>query len=230
MVVLLRRAVFGGWHGLPALAVGTALVGLAQVLVALLTPGLTPLTLVALVLVSAPATGLLVGAAVRALAGDEVTVLDVVRSASRVAPRAMAVVAVPVLFAGLLLAAGEVWRRTGQPLVLLPYGLSGAAVLILVLATVVALPLALRRPDLSLRRIWLVALAATARQPLPPLGALAVAVIGHWVATTLYWPLWWLVPLPVALLAALASALLTDPAAGRPAETAEGLSSPGPAT
>jgi hypothetical protein len=211
LVVLLRRAIFGGWRSLPALAVGTALVGAAQALTMILAPGLSPFTLIAILALSAPTAGLLTGAAAHAVAGEEATIAGLFRSASRVVPRSVAVAAVPVAFLGLLLAAREVWQLTGQPLVVVPYGLCGAAVLIATLTVVTALPLGLRRPDLRLRSVWFAALAATARQPLPPLGALAVGAIGHWLSMTLYRPLWWLVPLPLALLAAVASALLTDP-------------------
>ncbi|WP_152363294.1 hypothetical protein [Microlunatus speluncae] len=212
LLVLLRRAVFGGWRALPALAVGTALVGAAQTLTMILAPGLSPLTLVAILVLIAPTAGLVVRAAARTVAGEEPTIAELFRSAPRAIGRSVAVAAVPVGFLALLLAAREVWQRTGQPLVVIPYGLCGAAVLITLLTVVTTLPLSLRRTDLRLRRLWPAALAATARNPLPPIGALAVGTIGHWLAVTLYAPLWWLVPLPVALLASVASALLTDPA------------------
>ncbi len=210
LVLLIRRAVFGGWRALPALAVGTALVGAAQGLTLILAPGLSPVTLVAILVLSVAPAGLLINAAVRTVAGQEVTIAGLFRSAPRIVGRSIAVAAVPVGFLGLLLAAREVWQLTGQPLVVVPYGLCGAAVLTSTLTTVTALPLGLRRPDLRLRAVWFAALAATARQPLPPLGALAGGVIGHWLSVTLYRPLWWLVPLPLALLVAVAAALLTD--------------------
>ncbi len=210
LVVLLRRAILGGWRSLPALAVGTALVGAGQGLTLLLAPGFSPVTLLALLVLCAPTATLLVGTAARVVGGEDVTIAGLFRTPFRAQMRGFAVSAVPLIFLGLMSAAREVWQVTGQPLVVVPYGLCGAAVLISTLTTVTALPLSLLRPGLRLRAVWFAALAATARQPLPPLGALAVGVIGHWLSMTLYRPLWWLVPLPLALLAAVAAALLTE--------------------
>ncbi|GAB3739362.1 hypothetical protein [Microlunatus parietis] len=221
-LVLLRRAVFQGWRNLPALAVGTALVGTGLALLAVLTPGLTPLTLAGILLLVAPPASLLTHTAVRTVAGRDVTIVGSFRPTLATARRGVAVTAVPVGFLGLLMAAGEVWRVTEQPLVVIPYGLCGAAVLISALTLITALPLSLRHPEARLRRIWPAALAATARQPLPPLGTLAVAVVGQWLSATLYGPLLWLVPLPLCLVAAVSAALL-----GEAEESPEGVSPAG---
>lgn len=203
--VVMRRAFRGMWTYLPVLLAGSILVCAVSVLVVLIAPGITPVSVLLIAALVVPAFGALVGVANGI----------VMRGDSRMRAWGSALVtgwwlttrlaAAPAVAIALCLVAREVWQRTSSPLALVPVGIAIVVSGILTLGLAAALPLALERRQLRGIRLWASALYLVAKQPIPFVAVICAAAMGVWAATAFSASLLLLVPAPLALLCSAAT-------------------------
>lgn len=194
------RAMFRAvWPNLPVLLLSSVAVCLGAACVAVISPGITPLSsLAAAVLVGTPMGGL-VWSCSNLWFHTDVTVGQLVRAAPFWSGRALAVTSVPGVLVALTLVSLEVWSQSRQIWVLAPLALGGALSVVLILAAGVALPLSVRDPRLRGLPLWICALRVVARGPVRALGVPAVVVLGMSACTNLSASLFLLLPAPLAL-------------------------------
>ncbi|RNI20294.1 hypothetical protein [Flexivirga caeni] len=202
--LLLRRTMRGVWPQLPLLLLGSVVLCLAAVVVALVAPGATPVSVLLLaVLVAPPAVAL--GAVTNSVLRYDDASFAVWRRGWRVGIRRGIACAIPQAVAGaLFVVAIEVWRRTGQPALLVSVAVCGAVTLALIPFTAAMVQVLTVLPELTLRDQWRVAAGWVVRWPVRFLAAPILLLLGVWLATQLSVSLLLLVPAPVAFVSAAA--------------------------
>lgn len=193
------------WPNLPALLLGSVLVAAAWALVRYAstiggsqsTQGGT-VSIVGIGLVVLPLTAALVDVCTVLIGDEHAGVRRLVRRLPVTTRRAWRV-SLPVTAVALLTtAAGAAWQQAGQIWMLASWAVCSAALAVLVLVGVIALPYSLRS-GVGWREVWLVSAFLATRHPLAVLGVLAACALAVWVAAHLSFAMLLLLPAPLAL-------------------------------
>lgn len=202
--ILLRRSMRGLWPHLPLLMLGSVAVCLSAGVAALVTPGATPLSVILLAVLVTPAATA-IGAVANAVVGeDDAGHADWRRGWAAGVRNGVAAI-IPIAITGsLFVVAVEVWRRSGQPLLLTSVGVSGAVTACLVPVTAAMVQVTTGLPALDRRSQWRTAASFVVRWPVRFLAAPILLGFGAWLAIQVSASLLLLVPAPVALISAAA--------------------------
>ncbi|MFI5691165.1 hypothetical protein ACIA58_04955 [Kribbella sp. NPDC051586] len=185
------------WHELPVLAAAGVLVCAASGLVVLVSPGLSPLSLLLGAVVVGPTWAAVTATTDSIVRDDRGGVLLLLRNLKRHTPAGLEVACVPAVVTALALLN---WTVYSGPLFAVPLAVSCCASVLLLLASCYAFSLRVTS-GLRGKTLWLVALQLVARAPLVPLGVLALAFIALLLGTSVTASLLLLAPGPVALFA-----------------------------
>ncbi|MER7251017.1 hypothetical protein [Kribbella sp. NPDC000426] len=193
----LPRAFKALWHELPVLAAAGVLVCVASALVVLISPGLSPLSLLLGAVVVGPTWAAVTATTDAIVRDDRGGVLLLLHNIKRQAPAGLEVACVPAVGTALTLLN---WQLYSGPLFALPLALSGCASVLLLLAACHAFSLRVTA-GLRGKTLWLASLQLVARAPLVPLGVLALVLLALVLGTSVTASLLLLAPGPVALFA-----------------------------
>lgn len=190
------------WHELPLLATAGALTCAAGALVLLLSPGLSPLSVLVSAFVISPIWAAVVATTDAVVLDDRGGVALLLRNLRRHALAGVGVGLVPGVVVALALLN---WQLYSGPLFALPLAVSGCAGVLLALASCYAFSLRVTA-GLRGKHLWFTALQLVARAPLVPLGVLALAFVALLLGTSVTASLLLLAPGPVALFASAGTA------------------------
>lgn len=197
------------WPNLPVLLLGSLLVAIGWSLVRALSPHLGGASVVGIGLVVVPAFAALLHGCEVLHTDEHFGIADLFRTGGRTFVRAVKVTALPTVALLLTLSAVHLWQLSGQAWMLLSVGF-GAVVSALALYTgVVALPYVIRT-GATVRAGWLVSFYIATRNPVPVLAVLSAVALTVWAAAYLSFALIVLLPVPLALLWAVAVAVATE--------------------
>jgi hypothetical protein len=199
---MLRRSV---WASLPALLVSSCVVCAGGIVVAALQPGITPLSLLAWAIVVGPLFGGLVAQAADVVLDFEVRAFGYFRYFRLAAFPGGAAALAPALPGALFVVGLSWWEASADPVALVLLAAAGPVCALALIASLVALPVWLRRPGLRGWPLAFHALGCAARRPVPAIGALAVVVIAVAAAVQFSASLLLLLPAPLALAVVVAS-------------------------
>lgn len=185
------------WHELPLLATAGALVCTASAVVVLLSPGLSPLSVLLAALAIAPVWAAVIATTDAVVLDDRSGVPVLLKNLRKHAGAGLEVGLVPAVVVALALVN---WHLYSGPLFAIPLAVSGCASVLLLLASCYAFSLRVTA-GLRGKRLWLTALHLVARAPLVPLGVLALAFVALLLGTSVTASLLLLAPGPVALFA-----------------------------
>lgn len=185
------------WHELPLLATAGALVCTASAVVVLLTPGLSPLSVLLAAFVVTPVWAAVIATTDAVVLADRGGVAVLLKNVRTHAVAGLEVGVVPAVVIALALLN---WQLYAGPLFALPLIVSGCASVLLLLASCYAFSLRVTA-GLRGKRLWLTALHLVARAPLVPLGVLALVFVALFLGTSVTASLLLLTPGPVALFA-----------------------------
>ena len=185
------------WHELPLLAAAGVLVCTASGLVVLLSPGLSPVSVLLGALLIGPVWAAVIATADSVVRHDRGGVLLLLRNLRRHRLAGLEVALVPGVIAALAVLNQAIY--TG-PVFAIPLAVSGCATVLALLASCYAFSLRVTA-GLRGRTLWLTALHLVARAPLVPLGVLALAFVALLLGTSVTASLLLLAPGPVALFA-----------------------------
>ena len=204
--LILRRVWSSLWTHLPLLALSAAVTAVSAAFASaagtavqggLLTPAL-------LALLAGPTLMALVRVVQGALVEDDTDLRIYLSCLRSTAVRSAGISFIPAMSLLCLLAALEVYGRTGSGLMLVSLCLAAVASVLTVTGTVVLLPLVVARPALRGARAWAIAWHLLGRWPVRFLAPLALAALALWAAVSFASTLVLLLPAPVALLAGAA--------------------------
>lgn len=190
------------WHELPLLATAGALSCAASALVVLLSPGLSPVSVLLAAFVVSPIWAAIVATTDAVVLEDRGGVPVLLRNLRKFAGAGLEVGLVPAVVVALLLLN---WQLYSGPLFALPLAASGCASVLLLLASCYAFSLRVTG-GLRGKQLWLTALQLVARAPLVPLGVLALAFVALLLGTSVTASLLLLAPGPLALFASAGTA------------------------
>ncbi|TDW81112.1 hypothetical protein [Kribbella sp. VKM Ac-2566] len=185
------------WHELPLLATAGALVCAASAVVVLLSPGLSPLSVLLAAFAIAPVWAAVVATMDAVVREDRGGVPLLLKNLRRHALAGLEVGVVPAVVIALALLN---WQLYAGPLYALPLAVSGCAGVLLLLASCYAFSLRITS-GLRGKTLWFTALHLVARAPLVPLGVLALVFVALLLGTSVTASLLLLAPGPVALFA-----------------------------
>lgn len=204
--LILRRVWASLWTHLPMLALSAAVTAVAAAVASaagtVVRGGL--LTPVLLALLAGPTLMALVRVVQGALVEDDTDLRTYLNCLRSTALRSAGIAVVPALCMVSLLAALEVYGRTGSGLMLVSLCLAAVASVLTVTGTVVLLPLVVARPALRGVRLWAISWHLLGRWPVRFLAPLALAALALWAAVSFASTLVLLLPAPIALLAGAA--------------------------
>lgn len=202
--ILLRRSVRGLWPHLPLLTLASVTVCMSACVAALIAPGVTPVSVMLLAVLAAPAVTALAAVA-NTVVGEDDASFAVWRRAWRTGLHHGVLAVLPLgACGGLFVIAVEVWRHSGQPLLLTSVGVSGAVAACLVPLTAAMVHIVTGLPTLGRRAQWRMAARLVLRWPVRFLAAPVLLGFGAWLAIQAGVSLLLLVPAPVALISAAA--------------------------
>jgi len=185
------------WYELPLLAAAGVLVCTASALVVLVSPGLSPLSVLVAAFVVSPVWAAVVATTDAVVREERAGVAVLLRNLRRHALAGLAVGLVP----GVVVAVGLLnWQLYDGPVFALPLAVGGCVSVLLLLASCYAFSLRVTA-GLRGKRLWMTALHLVARAPFVPLGVLALAFVGLMLGTSVTASLLLLAPGPVALFA-----------------------------
>ncbi|AJT40581.1 hypothetical protein [Psychromicrobium lacuslunae] len=214
--VSIADALRGAWENLPLLLLQSVLACLGFGLVVFALPGLTPLSVLLGMALLAPVFASMIHTALSIIDGDDPRVRDWLFSFRRGWSRSLGQAlccAVPI---ALTLVAWQALNSAAQLWLYLPVVVGGSVSVIIVLALPIVFALNAELPARAASNSgqaeasrpgvekWLLACHLLARRPIPFLAVAALAVLGIWLAANLSAALMLLLPVPVALVAALA--------------------------
>ncbi|TCC55879.1 hypothetical protein E0H73_34715 [Kribbella pittospori] len=185
------------WHELPLLAAAGVLVCTASGLVVLLSPGLSPVSVLLGALLIGPVWAAVVATADSVVRDDRGGVLLVLRNLRRHWLAGLEVALVPGVIAALAVLNQAIYNG---PVFAIPLAVSGCATVLALLASCYAFSLRVTG-QLRGKALWFTALSLVARAPLVPLGVLALAFVALLLGTSVTASLLLLAPGPVALFA-----------------------------
>lgn len=192
------------WRHLPMLAISAAATALAAAL-AVLTAGGNPLLIpILLALFAGPSVMALLAVAQGALVDDDTDLRTYLRALKTTAVRSTGHSLVPALCMVSLLAANDVYTRTGNAFMLFSLGIATTATVLTLAGFTVLMPLAVARPALRGRRLWVTSWYLLGRWPVRFLAPIALTGLALWVAFTFSSTVVLLLPAPIALLAGAA--------------------------
>ena len=204
--LILRRVWSSLWTHLPLLALSAAVTTVAAA-VASATGAAVPgglLTPVLLALLAGPTLMALVRVVQGALVEDDTDLRMYLSSLRSTAVRSAGIAFVPAICLVSLLAALDVYGRTGSGVMLVSLCLAAVASVLTVAGTVVLLPLVVARPALRGARVWAISWHLLGRWPMRFLAPLALAALALLAAVSFASTLVLLLPAPIALLAGAA--------------------------
>lgn len=185
------------WQELPVLAAAGVLVCAASGLVVLISPGLSPLSLLLGAFLVGPTWGAVVATTDSIVRDSGGGVLLLLKNLKRRALAGLEVACVPAVVTALALLN---WQVYSDPLFAVPLAVSCCAGVLLLLASCYAFSLRVTA-GLRGKTLWLAALQLVARAPVVPLGVLALAFVALLLGTSVTASLLLLAPGPVALFA-----------------------------
>ncbi|WUJ73551.1 hypothetical protein OG809_09845 [Kribbella soli] len=185
------------WQELPVLAAAGVLVCAASGLVVLISPGLSPLSLLLGAFLVGPTWGAVVATTDSIVRDSGGGVLLLLKNLKRRALAGLEVACVPAVVTALALLN---WQLNTSPVFWIPLAVSGCASVLLLLASCHAFSLRITA-GLRGKTLWLAALQLVASAPLVPLGVLALAFVALLLGTSVTASLLLLAPGPVALFA-----------------------------
>ncbi|TCC53246.1 hypothetical protein E0H75_05905 [Kribbella capetownensis] len=185
------------WHELPLLAAAGVMVCTTSGVVVLLSPGLSPVSVLLGALLIGPVWAAVVATADSVVRDDRGGVLLLLRNLRRHWLAGLEVALVPGVIAALAVLNQAIY--TG-PIFAIPLAVSGCATVLALLASCYAFSLRVTA-GLRGKTLWLTALHLVARAPLVPLGVLALAFVALLLGTSVTASLLLLAPGPVALFA-----------------------------
>ena len=204
--LILRRVWSSLWTHLPLLALSAAVTAVSAAFASaagtLVRGGL--LTPVLLALLAGPTVMALMRVVQGALVEDDIDLRTYLSALRGTAARSAGISVVPAMCLTSLLAALEVYGRTGSGLMLVSLCLAAVASVLTVTGTVVLLPLVVARPALRGARAWAISWHLLGRWPVRFLAPLALAALALWAAVSFASTLVLLLPAPIALLAGAA--------------------------
>ncbi|WP_130388094.1 hypothetical protein [Kribbella sp. VKM Ac-2569] len=185
------------WGELPLLASAGILVCTAGALVVLLSPGLSPLSVLLAALLISPVWGAVIATTDAVVLRDRGGVAVLLKNLRKHAFAGLGVGVVPGVVAALGLFN---WQLYSGPVFAVPLAVSGCASVLLLLASCFAFSLRVTS-GLRGKTLWFIALHLVARAPLVPLGVLALVFVALFLGTSVAASLLLLAPGPVALFA-----------------------------
>lgn len=202
--MVLGRAWRALWRHLAALAVAAVVTALAVVLgfrLGALVPVLAPLVMA---LLGGPTVMPLLAVAQDALVEDDTAIGRYPVYLQRFALRGTGQLLIAAVPPTALLAALEVYGRTGQGLWLISIACAGTASVLAAVGLMVVLPAGVARPGLSVPRLWATALHLLGRWPVRFLAAAVACLLPIWPLTTVSSSLVLLLAAPAALVVSAA--------------------------
>lgn len=196
---VLQRLARGLWPNLPALLVGGSAVSAVGILSAVISPALTPLSVLLWGFVVVPVFAGVVGQAGDIADGHDVRWVDFpnrVRHTSRVA---LMVGGMAGVAGALFLVALRWWTVTGSAIALFEATATGAVEVLSIIVLVVGLPLSLQAPRLRRSELLRGSLFLAARHPVPFASVAALLVLGVLAGVHLSASLLLLIPVPLAM-------------------------------
>jgi hypothetical protein len=185
------------WHELPLVAASGVLVCTAFGLVVLVSPGLSPMSLLIGALLVGPVWAAVIATTDSVVLGQRGGVLLLLVNLRRYGLAGLEVALVPAVVAALALVNRDLY--TG-PVFAIPLAVSGCFGVLAVLGSCYAFSLRVTG-GLRGKALWIRALHLVARAPLVPLGVLALAFVALLLGTSVTASLLLLAPGPVALFA-----------------------------
>jgi hypothetical protein len=185
------------WHDLPLVATAGVLICTASALVVLLSPGVSPVSVLLTAFLVAPVWAAVVATTDAVVLDDRGGVPALLKNLRKHALAGLEVGVVPAVVVGLALLN---WQLYSGPLFAVPLVVSGCASVLLLLASCYAFSLRVTA-GLRGKTLWLAALQLVARAPLVPLGVLALVFVALLLGTSVTASLLLLAPGPVALFA-----------------------------
>lgn len=198
--LILRRVWASLWRHLPMLAISAAVTAVAALLavqVAGRSQLLTPLLLAGL---SGPPLMGLQAVVQGALVDDDTDFQVYLRGLRSAALRGAGHALVPALSVVSLLAAADVYGRTGSAFMLISLGTATAATILSGVGFLALAPLVVARPELRGVRLWSTSWHLLGRWPVRFLAPAILAGLALWVAVSVSSTLVVLLPAPIALL------------------------------
>ncbi|GAA2818781.1 hypothetical protein [Kribbella solani] len=184
------------WHELPLVAASGVLVCTATAVVVLLSPGISPLSVLLGAIVISPVWAGVIATTDAVVLKDRGGVPQLLRNLWKNSAAGLEVGIVP----GLVVAVALVNWHAISPVFAVPFAISGCAGVLLLLASCYAFSLRVTS-GLRGKRLWFTALHLVARAPMVPLGVLALAFVALLLGTSVTASLLLLAPGPVALFA-----------------------------
>lgn len=200
-----RDAVRAAWPDLPTLLVGSILFCAVAAFIIAMSPGVNVVSILLSSVLLVPIIGALAQTVQLTVAeGSAPSPLRLLRTLPRTWWLTMRECLALAVSSTLVFFAFGVWTQTSDPVWLFSLAASGTVSALSLLCTIVALPLRLRRPDLSARHLWLISLTVVVRDPVPIIGVVVAGGLGIWAVTSLTASLLLLVPLFLAIIWAAA--------------------------
>jgi hypothetical protein len=185
------------WHELPLLATVGVLVCTASAVVVVLSPGLSPFSVLLIAVLVGPVWAATIATTDAVVRDERGGVPVLLRNLRRHAVAGLKVAVVPGFVVAVALFN---WQLYSGPLFAVPLAVSGCAAVLLSLASCYAFSLRVTA-GLCGKHLWLTALHLVARAPLIPLGVLSLAFVALLLGTSVTASLLLLAPGPLALFA-----------------------------
>ena len=202
--LILRRVWSSLWRHLPMLSISAAVTAVAAVLAVQSAGGNQLLAPLLLALLVGPSLMALLNVVQGALVDDDTDLRAYLGGLKASALRSTGYSLIPALCLVSLVAAADVYARTGSGFMLISLGVAAAATILAVAGFTVAVPLAVARPELRGVRIWITSWFLLGRWPVRFFAPVALAGLALWVAVSVSSTLVLLLPAPIALLAGAA--------------------------
>lgn len=202
--LILRRVWSSLWRHLPMLAISAAVTAVAVALAVQSAGGSQLLAPLLLALLAGPTLMALLKVVQGALVDDDTDLRTYLGGLKASALRSTGYALIPALCLISLMAAANVYARTGNGFMLISLGTAVAAAILTVAGFTVVVPLAVARPELRGVRLWITAWHLLGRWPVRFFAPVALAGLALWVAVSVSSTLVLLLPAPIALLAGAA--------------------------
>lgn len=196
---VLQRLARGLWPNLPALLVGGSAVSAVGIISAVISPALSPISLLLWGFIVVPVFAGVVGQAGEIADGRDVALSDFpvrVQSAARVS---LMLGGMAGCAGALFLVALRWWTTTGSVIALFEATVTGAVGVLSTIVLLVGLPLSLQVPHLRRSELLRGSLSLAVRHPLPFVSVVALLVLGVLAGAHLSASLLLLLPVPLAM-------------------------------
>ena len=143
-------------------------------------PGTTPVGVLVLGVVIVPLLATLVQFMQDAIGPDAYGFMGYLRRFPFAVLRTVGVSVVPSVVAAISLVALGAWNATGNYFWLIPLGVGATSTVLTVLGMIIAIPVRLAAPKVTVRQLWSVSFTIVARAPIPVVAVPAIGVLGIW--------------------------------------------------